>query len=540
MLTSTGTPMPRLSHLAVAFATLALTLTLADRAAQACTTPCEPTGAVSKPSGFDIGLPFEDGERVRLLSGYGPSAGSSLHCRSQDTSCANDYYALDLVLPDHADFGKGQPVVAIASGTILDAGWGSAGWAAYGERVYIEHDFDDGHTYVSMYAHLDSVSVSTGQRIEKGETLGTLGGSCNGSSSCGNFSTPHVHFALHRDSNFGGSGSGGSYGGRAVIPEPIDGYTGLTQGDILTSHNDGGGGGEDPPPCEVIIGDQPVIIEEDSACATVVGGPLQTTAGHDGGAFHMPAAHAEPDYANGLFWFLKFSDGGSYEVDAHITDSLDGLTRTAVYKVQYAGQSTTLHLDQQAHRGQWANLGRYDFAADTGDDQWVRLGDNFGQSADQHRPIVIDALRISPAAQCVCHSAGELDYETCAGGGQRQRQCDGCQWGAWGECVVSAEDAGNDSGQSADTPEDTTIDTHQHDDTSVGQPGDVSNNPPDGAGDTDATSQETRISAGGGCGCSGAGGGRPVVPLAAVLLMLFGLRRCATFAHRDVPGLADP
>ncbi|MBW2459013.1 MAG: M23 family metallopeptidase [Deltaproteobacteria bacterium] len=207
---------------------------------------CHSTGAVQKPSGFAISLPFAEGEQVELASGYGPNAGSGLHCRAQDSVCANDYYALDFVLPNHSNYGTGQPVLAIAGGTVLDAGWGTEGWKAYGRRVYIEHSYD-GHKYVSMYAHLDSIGVSTGQQVSQGDVLGTLGSSCNNANSCSNFWMPHLHFAIHRDSNFGGSGSGGSYGGRATIPEPMDGYTGLQQGQVLTSKN---GATPPPPECE--------------------------------------------------------------------------------------------------------------------------------------------------------------------------------------------------------------------------------------------------------------------------------------------------
>ncbi|HMR09020.1 MAG TPA: M23 family metallopeptidase, partial [Polyangiaceae bacterium] len=160
------------------------------------------SGGVALPAGFELSLPFQQGENVKILSGYGPNAGSSLHCRTQDTGCANDYFALDLVLPDHPNSGKGQPVLAAASGTVIAAGWGSSGWAAYGQRVYIQHDFNaDGHKYTTLYAHLDSLSVTTGQKVKRGDPLGTLGQSCMGAKSCSNFSTPHVHFSLHRDSN---------------------------------------------------------------------------------------------------------------------------------------------------------------------------------------------------------------------------------------------------------------------------------------------------------------------------------------------------
>jgi hypothetical protein len=77
---------------------LSLLLLLSPPQAFACEyDDCHSDGAVSLPGSLTIHLPFETGERVQILAGYGPNAGSSLHCRSQDAQCANDYYALDLI-----------------------------------------------------------------------------------------------------------------------------------------------------------------------------------------------------------------------------------------------------------------------------------------------------------------------------------------------------------------------------------------------------------------------------------------------------------
>ena len=225
------------------FACVALGLVCASAPAWTITPP--ESGAVAKPTGFQISVPFEDGERVNVLSGYGPHAGSSLHAGTNESHKANDHHALDLTLPDHPNHGLGQPVLAIADAEVVKAGWGTSGWAPYGQRVILRHTYN-GTTYHSLYAHLDSVAVSVGDVIQQGTQIGTLGASCNGSSSCSNFSTPHLHFALHEDSNIGGSGTGGSYGGQAVVPELMDGQGDIEQHDTLTSQNDGTGQVVDP------------------------------------------------------------------------------------------------------------------------------------------------------------------------------------------------------------------------------------------------------------------------------------------------------
>ncbi|MCB9701484.1 MAG: peptidoglycan DD-metalloendopeptidase family protein [Myxococcales bacterium] len=434
-----------------------LALAGAPRPADACQyANCQSDGAVNKPADFALSLPFKSGETVKVLSGYGPNAGSSLHCRAQDSSCANDWHALDLVLPNQANWGKGQPVVAAASGTVIAAGWGTSGWASYGQRVYIQHDYNaDGHKYVTMYAHLDTVAVSQGQKVAMGDTLGTLGQSCNEAKSCANFSTPHLHFALHRDSNFGGSGSGGSYGGRATVPEPIDGYSNLKQGDLMTSMN----GDEEPPPpppdmCNAIP-PQGAILEDDGPCLTLGGKPANygEIAGNGGHAYHTALDVPSPDYAEGGIWLLNFEQAGDYELSVFVPAGLPSPANKATYKIAFNGQATKAYVDHAAVAGNWASLGTFTFAA--GGDQWVRLGDNYDLPGDNGKRIAIDALKIVPGvAPCEC-MPGQTDSLPCGNNGEQTRTCDGCSWGPWSMCsddsgtgdpVTTGDDSGTATG----------------------------------------------------------------------------------------------
>src|SRR5688572_8377318 len=79
--------------------------------------------------------PFVAGEEVTVLSGYGPTAGSSLHKDRAVSFKANDHLALDLTLERYPAHGKGQPVVAPLAGVVVKAGWATAGWANYGQRI---------------------------------------------------------------------------------------------------------------------------------------------------------------------------------------------------------------------------------------------------------------------------------------------------------------------------------------------------------------------------------------------------------------------
>ncbi len=79
----------------------------------------------------------------------------------------------------------GTPIYAIDSGTVTMAGWYS--WA--GNAVFIDH----GNGYVSLYAHMNSIGVSAGQQVQRGQIIGTIGctrgrgGRCTG---------PHLHLEV--------------------------------------------------------------------------------------------------------------------------------------------------------------------------------------------------------------------------------------------------------------------------------------------------------------------------------------------------------
>ncbi|MFY7868027.1 MAG: M23 family metallopeptidase, partial [Exiguobacterium sp.] len=80
----------------------------------------------------------------------------------------------------------GTPIRASATGTVIRAGWGGA----YGNHVMIAHVIN-GQVWTTVYAHMNSVSVSSGQRVTQGSNIGTLGNT-------GNSSGPHLHFEIHK------------------------------------------------------------------------------------------------------------------------------------------------------------------------------------------------------------------------------------------------------------------------------------------------------------------------------------------------------
>lgn len=75
----------------------------------------------------------------------------------------------------------GTTIVAANSGTVTLAGWNSG----YGNCVVIDH----GGGKATLYAHMSSYSVSSGQSVQKGQQIGRVG-------STGNSTGPHLHFEI--------------------------------------------------------------------------------------------------------------------------------------------------------------------------------------------------------------------------------------------------------------------------------------------------------------------------------------------------------
>lgn len=372
--------------------TLLVILSVPARAV-ALTPPIE--GAVAKPAELEISWPFEDGERIYLTSGYSPTGGSSLHDGTNRASSANDYYALDMTLPDHADGGLGQPVLAVAGGTVVRAGWATEGWASYGIRVIIEHDYrsGDGAVFVSIYCHMNATTVVEGQHVEQGEQVGELGGSSNGSLTGLGY---HLHWALHRGSTIGGSGTGGSYGGNAVVPEVMDGFEDHVQGATVVSGN---GGGDPAAPCQV-IGAGETIIEDDGPCFRRSGPSQYWHEEASGSGDHSIWTYTtdDPEPTNSGSWALYFESAGEYSLWAFIPSPF-GESERAAYRILHAGTETEVQASQPSAAGDWLSLGSFAFAA--GGDQWVRLDDDTGEpyvDEGSATRIAFDAVRVRATA----------------------------------------------------------------------------------------------------------------------------------------------
>ncbi|MCW3488890.1 peptidoglycan DD-metalloendopeptidase family protein [Dethiobacter alkaliphilus] len=98
----------------------------------------------------------------RISSGYGPRWGSF-------------HNGIDIAAP------TGTPIKAIASGTVVTAGWRQG----YGYMVRIDHH----NGWQSLYGHASRLFVSEGQSVDSGHQIAAVGAT-------GNATGPHLHLEM--------------------------------------------------------------------------------------------------------------------------------------------------------------------------------------------------------------------------------------------------------------------------------------------------------------------------------------------------------
>jgi murein DD-endopeptidase MepM/ murein hydrolase activator NlpD len=87
----------------------------------------------------------------------------------------NPHSGLDIAAP------KGTPVIAPKSGKVINTG----DYFYSGKIVFLDH----GQGFITSYCHLDTVAVTTGQEVQQGEVLGTVGNT-------GRATGPHLHWSV--------------------------------------------------------------------------------------------------------------------------------------------------------------------------------------------------------------------------------------------------------------------------------------------------------------------------------------------------------
>ena len=135
------------------------------------------------------------------------------------TGAEQFHRGVDIAVP------TGTGVLAAMDGTVTTAAYDSY----YGNYVVIE----DSKGYCTKYAHMDTLSVSAGQAVKHGDTIGTTGntGSSTGSHlhiEClynGEYYNPLFYFEAGEGTLYGEAGAPGSGGGNVIPPDSYDDAT---------------------------------------------------------------------------------------------------------------------------------------------------------------------------------------------------------------------------------------------------------------------------------------------------------------------------
>lgn len=100
---------------------------------------------------------------------------------------------------DISGTGYGSPIYASLDGVVVNAGYGGMVGSSAGYNVVLQHS----NGYYTVYAHMSSVGVAVGQRVNRKQRIGAMGQS-------GTATGTHLHFGVFTGKPYGG--------GRAINP----------------------------------------------------------------------------------------------------------------------------------------------------------------------------------------------------------------------------------------------------------------------------------------------------------------------------------
>jgi murein DD-endopeptidase MepM/ murein hydrolase activator NlpD len=383
---------------------------------------------VTRDAGDEVGdspisplyMPFEDGT-TWTVGGWGSFYGDGAHK-------GNDYYATDWNKGTYSapEDDYGQLVFPVAPGTVLEAkydkniGDGDT-TAGYGNYVKIQHDAG----VTTLYGHLSSVRVKTGDPVGINTIIGTVGSS-------GNSSGAHLHlsFKVNGISQYATAPS--------RRPSPMwttNGFWKLRDYEsatVSTSNASADTPAPTTPPTETqaptavptgvpVVTSVPTTPPSETLAPTSVptSVPVVTPVppsvividdGDSGFTLKGPSSYwtyaTSTSYyynhdmywtyvngssvSNSAEWRPNLQVAGNYKVEAYIT--WDNATTTyAPYTIYYSGGSSVYHINQAIRSEEWVDLGTYNFASGTGG--YVVITDATGEDPNSLLKIGIDAVR---------------------------------------------------------------------------------------------------------------------------------------------------
>ena len=116
--------------------------------------------------------PISPADPIWLTSSYGYRKDPFTHRRTP-------HHGIDLGGP------YGLDIHVTGDGTVVKAKMGRYG---YGREVMVDHGFG----FITIYAHLQDIHVKVGQKLKRGEVVGTLGNT-------GRSTGPHLHYEVRKN-----------------------------------------------------------------------------------------------------------------------------------------------------------------------------------------------------------------------------------------------------------------------------------------------------------------------------------------------------
>jgi murein DD-endopeptidase MepM/ murein hydrolase activator NlpD len=241
-------------------------------------------------------------------------------------------------------------ILAAADGVVVFAGNSDDGCGVPSRSVIIDH----GNGYRTLYWHLHTLMVETGEVVGRGAQIGIAGAT-------GCAFGPHLHFQvqyLGRDVDpYGWCGDGPD----PWASNPAGQQSTWLWADMLN-------------PCG--IADPDTIVVDNDSPGFITGGEWQQSAlGYGGDAIFTETSHsptdAEPwqmrfvaDTPAFAIWQAPLPHAGRYRVLAYIPYILNGLddSQELRYLVRHSEGETEVRVNCEENANAWADLGTYTFA----------------------------------------------------------------------------------------------------------------------------------------------------------------------------------
>jgi hypothetical protein len=264
------------------------------------------------------------------------------------------------------DSDLGDPIHAAASGQVITSDYFTPSW---GNIVLIEHEMPNGDRVWSQYAHLRERGVTEGEKVERGQQIGTIG------KGHGNYYA-HLHFEIRR---------------RELEPDAW----GHSREEVVTWY---------AHPTEFIVTHRPgfvgveAIVEEDGEGFTRSESKYwyKSSAGHNDHSLWTYTMRTKEDcWAE---WRPDLPETGLYEVLAFIP-RINATSKQARYQITHRRGVDVAIIDQSRYYDEWASLGRYPCSISPAMPTIIRLSDQTGEPFTRdkagRKQLAFDAIRFA-------------------------------------------------------------------------------------------------------------------------------------------------